>query len=583
MSASKSRKVIVATNIAETSLTIDGVDCVIDSGYAKVLRYDFSRAVNTLLVERISMASAQQRAGRAGRTKCGEVVRLWRQAEERSFEKFSSSEISRIDLSQIILWLKAGGIDLEKLELFEKPSEKSLDSALQTLSLLGAISADANITSQGKAMARFPTSPRMAKLFVEANKRGCLQEASMVAAVAEVGRIKLDLTDERKEIERASLIEAKSQVEEVVSLCYLAKANSFSKDFCTEFGIHAVNARKVFTLAYDFFRLAQRNNATEVKCSDLFALAKCILSAYPDRVCVRLNQGTLACRIVGGNSCEVRKTSKRYATDIFVAMSLQEMNSSAGVSLIADDIVPITTEQLREIFPCDFSERKLAKLDEYQKRACLSEEICYRNLPLSKKISYDIPEDAAAELLYSKIENGEIVLKNFGDSEKDFIERVNFFSTAMPELSIPPIDTSALADIFKQMCIGLFTYSEVRNADVMSALHDWLSAEQLSAMKYYLPKTVEISSRKKPIKIRYETSTMRAIISASFKDLFAFNSKSISICDGKIKPTFEILAPNSRPVQTTQDLETFWKTSWQNVRKELKARYPKHFPPTAPY
>ena len=102
-------------------------------------------------------------------------------------------------------------------------------------------------------------------------------------------------------------------------------------------------------------------------------------------------------------------------------------------------------------------------------------------------------------------------------------------------------------------------------------------AKKISAMDYYLPKTVEFPQRRRPVKIRYETSTMRAIISASFKDLLTFNSKSIVICDGKIKPTFEILAPNSRPVQTTQDLETFWATSWQDIRKEMKARYPKHF------
>lgn len=577
LNASASRKVIVATNIAETSLTIDGVDCVIDSGYAKVLRYDFARAVNTLLVERISLASAEQRAGRAGRIRQGEAVRLWRQAEERSFEKFTSSEISRVDLSQIILWLHAGGIDLETLDLFEQPSEKSLNSALQTLQILGAITQEAKITSTGKAMARFPTSPRMAKLFIEACLRGCLQEAVMIAGVAEAGKIKLDLSDERRELERVSLAQAESLPEEMAKLCMLAKANSFSKEFCTEFGIHSVNARKAFAFASDFYRLAEHCKGADVQQADARALAKSILCAYPDRVCVRLNLGTLTCKIVGGSSCEVRKTAKRYASNIFVAMSLQEVNSANGVSIIADDIVPITLDDLREVFPAEFSEQKIVKLDEHQKRACLSEEICYRNLPLSKKISYDIPEDAAAELLYSKIENGEISLKNFGDAEKEFIERVNFFSNAMPELAIPPIDDTALADIFKQMCIGLYSYSDVRNADVMRALRDWLSAEQISAMDYYLPKTVEFPQRRRPVKIRYETSTMRAIISASFKDLLTFNSKSIVICDGKIKPTFEILAPNSRPVQTTQDLETFWATSWQDIRKEMKARYPKHF------
>ncbi len=584
LNASDARKVIVSTNIAETSLTIDGVDCVIDSGFVKVLRYDFSRVVNTLLVERVSMASATQRAGRAGRMRDGVAMRLWREQDERSFEKFSTSEISRIDLSQIILWLKASGVDLDAIDLFENPPEKSMISAMETLRMLGAIDANGDITRDGLLMARFPSQPRLSKMFVEAFKRGCLADVALVAAVQDAGRIKLELDDERREHERDSMCVANSEPEEIVALCKLARENSFSQDFCKTYGIHSTNARKAFAYAADFYRLARsifKGDFVELTSSE--AIAKCVLLAYPDRVCKRLNLGTLACRLAGGIGCEVRKTSKRYAKDLFVAMSLQETNSATGVSLVADDIVPISKEWLRELFPNDFSERKGARLDEHQKRVCLFEETCYRDLPIEQKISYNVPEDEAAVLLHSKIISGEITLKNFGDDERDFIERVNFISKSMPELNIAPIDEDALSDIFLQMCMGLFSYSEVKEANVMKSLRDWLSGEQLSALDYYLPEKVEISNRRRPVKIRYDASSMRAIVSASFKDLFFFDQKKLVICSGKITPTFEILAPNSRPVQTTQDLETFWKTSWLNVRKELKARYPKHFKATDPF
>lgn len=583
LNESDCRKVIVATNIAETSLTIEGVDCVIDSGLAKVLRYDFSRAVNTLLVEQISMASAIQRAGRAGRIQNGTAVRLWRKADEQYFAKYSTSEISRVDLSQIILWLKAGNIDLNNIALFENPSEKSINSAIETLQLLGAIDESYNITKIGIEMAKFPTSPRIARMFVEAAKNGCLADIAMLAGVLESGKIKLELTDERREHERSSLTASTSQPEEIIALCELAKANSFSKSFCQDFGIHAVNARKAYVFASDFYRIAKsilKENDTVVGDN---SLAKCVLAGYPDRVCKRLNEGTLACKIVGGVSGAIRKTSKAYAKDVFVAMSLQENNSASGISVVADDIVPIDAGHLKDLFPLDFIERQSVRLDEHQKRVCSVAELCYKDLPLQQKISYDVDETSAAELLFSKIKNGDITLKNFGDLEQTFIERVNFISVAMPELNITPIDDSAKDDIFLQMCMGLTSYSDVKNANVFEALKEWLSGEQLSAMRYYLPESVVVNPKRKPVKIRYDASTMRAIVSASFKDLFGFDESSLIICNGNIKPTFEILAPNSRPVQTTQNLQNFWSTSWINIRKELKARYPKHFPPTVPY
>jgi HrpA-like RNA helicase len=128
------------------------------------------------------------------------------------------------------------------------------------------------------------------------------------------------------------------------------------------------------------------------------------------------------------------------------------------------------------------------------------------------------------------------------------------------------------------------------NPDIPKLLKSLRSLEQVTKDAYKFIgyeddaiKTWGYTKKRKPVKIRYDASTMRAVVSASFKDLFGFDENSLIICNGKIKPTFEILAPNSRPVQTTQNLQNFWSTSWINIRKELKARYPKHFPPTAPY
>ena len=158
-----------------------------------------------------------------------------------------------------------------------------------------------------------------------------------------------------------------------------------------------------------------------------------------------------------------------------------------------------------------------------------------------------------------------------------YIERVNFVASVCPETNIAPIDDDAKSEIFMQMCFGMTSFSEVKDADVNKALRDWLSAEQLALLKYLAPKTVEFPNRKRPCVIRYDASAKRAVISSFFRDFYTFDTKKVRICDGKIAPTFELLAPSGRPVQTTQNLDEFWNTSWQAVKKELKARYPKHF------
>lgn len=581
------RKVIVSTNVAETSLTIEGVRFVIDSGLARVARYDPARGVNTLLVERVSLASAAQRAGRAGRTAPGTVVRLWRQSDEASFEKFTASEISRLDLSQIVLWLKASGMSADGVGLFEPPPAESLDRAARTLANLGALDAMSRITPLGRKMAAFPTQPRYARMLIEGMRRGCLREAALIASLSDCGKIKLPIENAFAAAARDELVgDAASEPVEIARLCELARENSFDEKFCREFGIHSANARKACRAAADLERLALRACRGEAPAREPEpdAAAKCVLCAFSDHVGSRLNKGTLACALAAGAKGEICRESRMYADDLFVALDLQERRGGAqGVSIMASMITPIKAEYLREMFPGDFSSETVVRFDERQKRVACVELVKFRDFTVSENAGAEPPKDAAARILVEKIFENPAILKSFDDSAKAFMERVNFVAAVCPESGIAPIDAAALREIFLQMCWGSNSISQVKNLDALSALRDWLSPEQQAFLKYAAPKSVEISPRRRPAAIRYDASARRAVISASFKDLFSFNPKSVSICGGKIAPTFEILAPNGRPVQTTSNLEEFWKTSWAEVRKELKARYPKHFKPDSPY
>ncbi len=575
LAKSSKPKVIVSTNVAETSLTIEGVSNVIDGGYVRTARYDSSRGVNTLFSERESLASATQRAGRAGRTSPGRAVRLWRPEDEVYFAPYTPSEISRLDLSQIRLWLKSASLDFSDLRLFEAPPEESLQRSGRTLVDLGALDSELSITPLGRKMARFPVEPRYAKLLIEGGRRGCLKKTAVIAALTEVGRVKLDVSNAFDEGERAAMVgEVSSEAEETAALCALAQSRSFNDVFCRRFGIHSANARRVMRLAGEFERIAgvARNVPEERD-----ALAKCVLSAFSDRLCVRLNKGTLACAVVGGGRGEIARESRHYASDIFCALELQERKFDRRAAVMASMIVPVRLEHLAELFPSDFSSETCLCLDPVGKRIISKKIEVFRDLPVSERDSFDVPPDKAAKLFRDEILQGRLRLKNYGPDVENFVARLNFVALNFPEYGLRPIDEAAKSEIFEQMCYGKSSYSEIRNMEVLPAFHDWISKEQMEMLEYLAPSEIAVNPRRRPVKILYEAENRRVVISASFKDLYNFNPAKAVICEGKIKPTYEILAPNNRPIQTTCTLGEFWKNSWVNIRREVRARYPKHF------
>lgn len=584
LAPSERRKIIVSTNVAETSLTIDGVKFVIDSGQVRVARFDSARGINTLLVERVSLASATQRAGRAGRTEPGVAVRLWRREDEQNFSGYISPEIKRLDLSQIILWLKVFGLEVPDIEWFESPDPLNVERAMLSLRELGAIRSDGSVTEAGKLMADFPAPPRYARLLVEGAFENCIYEAAMIAALDEVGRVKLPLENAFREVERDRIAaSAASEPEEIIKLCLAARENSFDESFCSRMGIHASNARKVCASADALARIARsalRNISPKHQKSPIGErIARCVLSAFSDNVGIRLNKGTLACRFTRGRRGEIRKDSRNWADNVFAAMAMREQNISGGTAIMASSIVPVSMDLLGDMFAEDFSESSETVYSPEHKRVVKRKYIKFRDLDLLDEISYDVPHAEASKILRDEIVSGRIVLKNFDDTAKDFIERVNFVSKACPESGISAIDSAALSEIYEQMCYGMTSYSEVKNADVLKALREWLSPEQLSYLDFMAPRFAEMPRRRKPAGIKYDAALLRASVASYFKDFYDFDPSKVRICQGRIPLTCQLLSPRGIAVQTTSDLANFWDNGWPQVKKELKARYPKHFKP----
>src|SRR5689334_2108962 len=282
------RKVVVATNVAETSLTIDGIRCVIDSGLARIPRYDPYRGINTLLIDKISRASADQRAGRAGRTAPGVCLRLWSRDEHAHRLAQELPEIKRLDLAEVVLTLKASGVaDLRKFRWLEPPEEQALVHAEELLQDLGALDHAGYITPVGRKMLAFPLHPRYSRMLLAAAEYGCVYQACLVAALTQGRDLLLRNIDKGTASDREDLLgdKAGSDFWILMRAWTYASRNQYRVDACRRLGIHAVTARQVGPLFQQFLDIAKREGlqAAPREIQDE-ALHKCILIGFSDRV-----------------------------------------------------------------------------------------------------------------------------------------------------------------------------------------------------------------------------------------------------------------------------------------------------------
>ena len=303
--ALRKRKAIIATNVAETSLTIEGVRVVIDSGLARIARFDPRRGINTLLIEKISRASADQRAGRAGRTAPGHCLRLWTEREHAERAAQELPEVKRLDLAEVVLTLKASGIDdIADFRWLEPPEPRALERAEQLSLDLGALAmAESAITQLGRRMLAFPVHPRYARMLLAANEQRCVRAIALIAAV----------TQGRNLLRRADGKEAREDREDLLG----------SEDDSDLFILHArLSLRGKEQLRstplrpsldqrcgcarggqlWEQFLAIARAEKLEIEPREAppGAIQRCILAGFPDQVAARLDLGTLRCALVHG-------------------------------------------------------------------------------------------------------------------------------------------------------------------------------------------------------------------------------------------------------------------------------------------
>lgn len=574
------RKIIVSTNVAETSLTIDGVTTVIDCGLARMARFDPHRGINTLMIEKISVASADQRAGRAGRTAPGVCVRLWAEREHANRAPQELPEVKRLDLSEVVLTLKASGIDdVMNFPWLEKPDAVGLVRAENLLVDLGALAGERKtITAVGRKMLRFPVHPRYARMLLAAEERGCVRTVALMAALTQ-GRnflIRGVARDVEQAREDALGEEHASDFFLLMRAWRYADQANYGIEACRRLGIHAQGARQVGPLFEQFLEIAAKEglDVSEQK-ADGAAVRKCVLAGFSDQLARRLDGGTLRCELVHNRRGVLARESVIQQAKLLVAAEISEIGRGDGeVNTLLTLATAVEEAWLQEIFPDDYREVKGVSYDATIKRVVARRERRFRDLVLEAKVSSDdAPLNEAAALLTKEVMAGRLKLEAWDDTVEQWILRVNRLAEWFPELEVNPITEADRATLIEQICYGELGYRDIKDKPVMPVLKDWLTAEQFAVLDDYLPEKLVMGNGRKA-RLTYAKEGP-PIMSARIQELYGIEGK-FTIGHGRVTVKFEVLAPNHRPIQVTDDLTNFWREQYPKVKAELSRRYPRH-------
>jgi ATP-dependent RNA helicase HrpB len=571
-------KVVVATNVAETSITIDGVRLVIDSGLARIPRYDANRGINTLLIERISQASSDQRAGRAGRTAPGRCMRLWSRQEHDERAPQELPEIKRLDLAEVVLTLKAAGVEnLRAFRWLEKPDEISLTHAEELLTDLGAIDRSGQITPTGRKMLAFPVHPRYSRMLLAAQEYGCVYQACLVAALTQGRDLLLRGAGKEVRTERDDLFgeKASSDFWILMRAWNFALKNQFRLDACRRVGIHALTARQVGPLFEQFLRIAKDvgldTTAREVNDE---ALQKCILIGFSDRVARRLDQGTLRCELVHGRRGVLARESVVQQSPLFVAAEIREVGGRDNeVTTILSLATAIESNWLKECFPEDVTSEDHVQWDAQARRVQAAELVRFRDLALSAKRIDPPPAEAAAKLLAQEINAGRLLLPKWDNAVEQWLLRLRLLCEFCPELQLPPISDADKQHLIEQLCHGAVSYKEVKEREVRPLVMSWLSPAQRALLDRHAPERLTLANGRTP-KVSY-VQGKPPFISLRIQELYGV-TQTPKIALGRVPVVVHILTPGMKPIQVTQDLANFWREHYPKIKSELQRKYPKH-------
>lgn len=611
------RKIVVATNVAETSVTIDGIRHVVDSGLARIARYDAARGIQTLALEPISRASADQRAGRAGRTAPGTCWRLWTESADLDRPAKNTPEIRRADLAEVVLLLHSLGIrQAASFGWLDRPDPAAVERAERLLIVLGALrppDPDAaaakeatDLTPIGRQMLRLPMHPRYSRMLVEASRHGCVPAAALCAALTGGRDLLMRLGRDDGHVKEARELFEGSRESDFYTLMrafQFARQARFDVQQCRRHGIHAQTARQVDDTYRQLLGIAERERLVQRSDHEaddpqpgpsappparssasgpdpvLDPLPRCLAAGFVDQLAVRKDSGSLDCRLTEGRTAALARESV-VDSALLVAASLREVDGRHGRTTLLTLATAVRPEWLSQLYPQHLSKRVTCEVDRLHKRVASLRETRFLDLVIHREHTREMDPDSAGRALADAFAAGWFELPQLDHALRQFIARVNLLARVAPELEIPPFDGAALRRTLTRAFHGLTLIKEAQATDLRPAFFGHLESAQRGFLDELLPISLRWTDGRN-VKLSYPEPTEDSASEAptgpeaSVRLTECFGLKEHPrIAEGRLPISLILQSPDQKRLATTPDFPTWRQKSYPTMRAPLRAKFP---------
>ncbi len=586
------RKVVVSTNVAETSVTIDGIIHVIDSGVARVSRYDAERGISTLFIEPISRASAEQRAGRAGRTAPGVCYRLWTEGAHLNRPERNTPEIQRADLAEVVLLLHSFGIkDAAAFDWLDKPDPQAVERAENLLRILGALRPEpsaepSDMTDIGWRMLRLPMHPRYSRMLVEAAKYNCVPAAALCAALVGGRDLLMRLgRDDRHIAEARELFEASADSDfyTLLRAYQFARNNHFNVEQCRRYGVHAQIARQVQQVHEQILQTggnrAQESADAPSQAKGDDPLLRCIATGFIDQLCQRRDQGTLDCDLTEGRSGTLLRESVVQNSPLFVASSIREVAGRTGAMTLLGLATAVKREWIEETFPGQISRRVEHLFDRTHKRVGAVKLTRFRDLVIHFEHQSEVDAAASGRCLADAFAKQYFELPLLNHEIKQMMARVNLIAAVMPELEIPPADETFMRNFLARAFAGLTLVKEAQATPLRDFFLAQIGPERLEWINELAPTAITWPGGKKlkllyPDQPRDEDGELNSPeLQVKLHETFALKEHPL-ICEGRLPVKLWLCAPDGKRMETTFNWPAYKTNTYPKLKSALQKKFP---------
>ncbi|WP_226661127.1 ATP-dependent helicase HrpB [Microbulbifer aggregans] len=560
------RKITLATNVAETSLTIEGIRLVVDSGLMRESRFDPNTGMNRLITTQISQASATQRAGRAGRLSAGHCLRMWSESTQRGMPKKNTAEILLSDLAPVMLELAQWGVsDVRELRWLDLPPPGPTAQAQELLNELGALDQELRITEHGARMLNLGTHPRLAHMMLKSVEFGLQESATLLAA----------LLSER-DIFRGE--------------------QRWDRDIHKRMEVLAGNAKNSRADHGAIQRIRQQaktwraqlsgNRDSSVEAPDHFDSTGVLLGlAYPDRIAKSRRDRERRFLLSNGRGAHFSHDDELALQDYIVVADLDGQGRDARIQLGAR----ITRDAVYRYFEDLIETAESVRWDSDAGRAVASIQTTLGKLVLEEKPAQDISPELLSRALLDAIRQAGLRILPWPREAESLLERVKFlhqqreaFPDLLETLALPDWSESALLSSLDKWLLphlgGLSKLDQLKQLDLKTILLSHLEWSTQQGVEALAPSHIQVPSGSR-IAIQYTETP--PVLPVRLQEMFGLG-ETPTILSGRYPLMIHLLSPAQRPVQVTRDLASFWENTYQEVKKELRIKYQKHFWPDDP-